>query len=127
MYSIRLFYDYLEQTGKINENPMNQTSFPKAKYRERIILTKEEIKALYNAADTMKEKAFLALLYGCGLRRSEAEKLNLDDIDTETGLLYVRDGKGKKRRVVPMSEQVKADLENYINHERKYEVKAMKR
>ena len=65
----------------------------------------------------------MALFYGCGLRRAEAEKLNLDDIDTEAGLLYVREGKGRKRRVVPMSEKVKTDLENYIHFERKYEVK----
>lgn len=123
MYSIRLFYDYLEQTGIITENPTTLTSFPKAKYKERIILTGEEIGQLYSAADTMKEKAFLALFYGCGLRRSEAEKLNVQDMDMESGLLYVREGKGKKRRAVPMSEKVKADLGNYINLERKYEVK----
>jgi integrase/recombinase XerD len=123
MYSIRLFYDYLEQTGKIRENPMTLISFPKAKYKEKIILTGEEIKQLYGATDTMKEKAFLALFYGCGLRRSEAEKLNVQDIDAGSGLLYVREGKGKKRRVVPMGEKVKTDLENYINHERKHEIK----
>jgi integrase/recombinase XerD len=123
MYSIKLFYNFLEQTGIIIENPMNLISFPKAKYKERTILTREEIKQLYSAADTMKEKAFLALFYGCGLRRSEAEKLNVQDIDVESGLLYVREGKGKKRRVVPMGEKVKTDLENYINLERKYEVK----
>jgi integrase/recombinase XerD len=123
MYSIRLFYDFLEQTGIITENPMNLTSFPKARHDERAILTREEIKQLYEAADTMKEKTFLALFYGCGLRRSEAEKLNVHDIDIETGLLYVREGKGRKRRVIPMSGKVKTDVENYINHERKYEVK----
>jgi site-specific recombinase XerD len=123
MYSIRLFYDYLEQTGIIHENPTTLIRFPKAKYKERTILTREEIKQLYIAADTMKEKAFLALFYGCGLRRSEAEKLNVQDIDAGSGLLYVREGKGKKRRVVPMGEKVKTDLENYINHERKHEIK----
>jgi site-specific recombinase XerD len=120
---IRLFYDYLEQTGIIHENPTTLIRFPKAKYKERTILTREEIKQLYIAADTMKEKAFLALFYGCGLRRSEAEKLNMHDIDMESGFLYVREGKGKKRRAVPMSEKVKADLGNYINLERRYEIK----
>jgi integrase/recombinase XerD len=123
MYSIRLFYDYLEQTGIITENPTTLIRFPKAKYNERTILTREEIKQLYGAAGTLKEKAFLALFYGCGLRRSEAEKLNVHDIDMESGLLYVREGKGKKRRAVPMSEKVKTDLGNYINFERKYEIK----
>jgi integrase/recombinase XerD len=122
MYSIRLFYDFLEQTGII-ENPTTLIRFPKAKYKERIILTREEIRQLYSTADTMKEKAFLALFYGCGLRRSEAERLNVHDIDMESGLLYVREGKGKKRRAVPMSEKVKTSLGNYINFERKYEVK----
>jgi integrase/recombinase XerD len=122
MYSLRLFYDFLEQTGII-ENPTTRTSFPKAKYNERAILTREEIKQLYEAAETMKEKTFLALFYGCGLRRSEAEKLNVQDIDIDSGLLYVREGKGRKRRVIPMSGKVKTDVENYITHERKFEIK----
>jgi integrase/recombinase XerD len=66
----------------------------------------------------MREKALLALFYGCGLRRSEAEKLNIDDVNFKNQLLYVRMGKGKRRRVVPMTEQVKRDLENYYKNER---------
>jgi len=60
----------------------------------------------------------LGLFYGCGLRKSEAEKLNLKDISFRSRLLYVRSGKGKKRRVVPVTGKVIEDLQNYYYQER---------
>ena len=59
------------------------------------------------------------MYYGCGLRRTEGIKLDLKDIHFRTGLLYVREGKGAKRRVVPMSRQVQDDLKTYAYSERK--------
>ena len=50
--------------------------------------------------------------------RNEAVQLNINDIHFKTGVLYVREGKYKKRRVIPMTEKVIADLKNYYLHER---------
>ena len=73
---------------------------------------------MYAACDGDRQRAILHLLYGCGLRRSEAEALNVRDVDHAGGLLYVRSGKGRKRRVVPLSERVGAGLKNYQRRER---------
>jgi integrase/recombinase XerD len=110
---LKTFIKYQEENGNISKNPFSALNFPKPKYPPRRVLSREEIKALYEACQTMRERALLALFYGCGLRRSEAEKLNIDDVNFKNQLLYVRMGKGKRRRVVPMTEQVKRDLENY--------------
>lgn len=125
IYALKTFIKYQEANGNISSNPFSVLSFPKPEYPPRRVLSKEEIKALYETCQTMREKALLALFYGCGLRRSEAIKLNIDDVNFKSQLLYVRMGKGKRRRVVPMTEQVKRDLENYYKHERIIYVKEL--
>lgn len=118
IYAIRLFLNYLEQTGTITENPISGLIFPKPESKPREILTVEEIKQLYEIAETYREKSILGIFYGCGLRRSEGTALNIKDISFKSSLLYVREGKGKKRRVVPINEKVKEDFKNYFYKER---------
>ncbi|MCB9426594.1 MAG: tyrosine-type recombinase/integrase [Flavobacteriales bacterium] len=86
---------------------------------------RNQIKQLYKATETYRERAILSLFYGCGLRRTEGEKLNIKDIHFRNNLLYVREGKNKKRRAIPISQQVKTDLQNYIYKERKGEDQAV--
>lgn len=118
IYSLKLFFGWQEEQGNITANPISSLEFPRPKSKAREVLTQSEIQALYTACETLKEKAVLSLFYGCGLRRSEGEKLNLKDIHFRSNLLYVREGKGKKRRAVPLSPQVARDLKNYIYKER---------
>ena len=119
IFALKLYFKWLEATGKITTNPISGLEFPSPKTKPREILTPEEIKQLYNQCETHKERAILSIYYGCGLRRSEGIKLDVKDVHFRTNLLYVREGKGAKRRVVPMSEQVKNDLQNYLLKERK--------
>ena len=115
--AIHLFLNWQEQTGSIKTNPISGLSFPTAQHKPREILSQSEIKQLYGAAENLQDKVLLHLFYGCGLRRSEAIKLNTSDIQFKRGILIVREGKGKKRREVPMSKTITEDLENYyLNH-----------
>jgi integrase/recombinase XerD len=118
IYSLKLFFNYLIEIEEISVHPMNTLSFPSPKSRERIVLTTKEIDSLYEACETDREKALLGIYYGCGLRRSEGVNLTLKDIHFKDGLLYVRNGKNGKRRVVPMSTRVASDIKNYIINER---------
>jgi integrase/recombinase XerD len=118
LFAVRTFFTYLERTGQLKENPMSALTFAGPVKEERVILSIEEIKALYEAATTLRDKAALGLFYGCGLRRSEAVTLNINDIHFKTQLLYVREGKGRKRRVIPMGLKITEDLKNYYLHER---------
>jgi integrase/recombinase XerD len=97
IYALKTFIKYQEENGNISKNPFSALNFPKPKYPPRRVLSREEIKALYEACQTMRERALLALFYGCGLRRSEAEKLNIDDVNFKNQLLYVRIGKRQKK------------------------------
>ncbi len=118
IYAIRLFLNYQEQTGTIKENPISGLSFPRPESKQREILTIEETKQLYEAAETIREKAIIGIFYGCGLRRSEGEALNIKDISFKSSLLYVRNGKGSKRQVIPINEKVLKDFRNYLHYER---------
>jgi integrase/recombinase XerD len=118
IYAIRLFLNFLEQTGEITENPISGLIFPRPESKPREILTIKEIKQLYELSETFREKAIIGIFYGCGLRRSEGEALNIKDVSFKSSLLYVREGKGRKRRVVPINEKVMDDFKNYLYHER---------
>jgi len=118
IYALKLFFGWQQEQGNITENPISSLVFKSPTTKPREVLTSDEIKQLYEATETLKEKAILGIFYGCGLRRSEGEKLNLKDLHFRSGILYVREGKGSKRRAVPMSEKVNQDLENYALKER---------
>ena len=57
-------------------------------------------------------------VYGCGLRISEATQLKTSDIDRARMQLRVRNGKGVKGRVLPLSERLFQELENYWRAQR---------
>jgi len=118
LYSLRLFFAWQIESGKIAENPISSLEFAPPSSPPREILSTEEINQLYGSCESLKEKAVLSLFYGCGLRRSEGEKLDLKDVHFSQNLLYVKSGKGGKRRAVPMSGKVKNDLRNYAVKER---------
>jgi integrase/recombinase XerD len=66
-----------------------------------------------------RDRAILELLYGTGVRASEACRLDLTDVALLEGLLLVREGKGRKDRVVPFGERVRAALLAYLREERR--------
>jgi integrase/recombinase XerD len=125
IYSLRVFFDWLEQGGQIDENPMSYLQFPKPTSKPREVLSTIEMKELYQTCSTLREKAVLHLFYGCGLRRSEGVQLNIRDIHLRSGLLYVRQGKGGKSRTVPLTDTITEDLKNYYYHERGSYIKAL--
>lgn len=78
------------------------------------VLSKEEIKQILSAPINIKHRAMLSLIYSCGLRRSELLNLKLTDIDSKRNLVIIRMSKGKKDRVVPLSQKVLVLLRDYF-------------
>ena len=112
LLAIKLYFEYLERTKTIKRNPYNLRIKQAAK-KERTVFTQEEIQILYKTCQNSVEKTILHLCYGCGLRRNEVELLDLKDVNFEQKLLFVRKGKGKKRRVIPLTEAIVKDLKVY--------------
>lgn len=117
-YSLRVYFAWQLKQGTITVNPSSSITLPTPKGTPRQVLTIEEIKELYEACSNLKEKALISLAYGCGLRRTEVERLDLKDIHFSKDLLYIRKGKNNKRRVIPLSSSVKKDLWEYYVNER---------
>lgn len=87
---------------------------PKPAYLLPNVLSKEEIKLILNAHGNIKHKAMLSLIYSCGLRRSELLNLKLADVDSKRNLIIIRQSKGKKDRIVPLSEKILELLRTYF-------------
>jgi len=77
------------------------------------VLSREEAAKIINALINQKHRTMLSLIYACGLRRSELLHLKLDSVDSKRGLLIIRNAKGYKDRVVPISEKVINMLRDY--------------
>ena len=118
VYALKTFFSWAEVTEQIDYNPISGMKFKRPKQQVREPLTIAEIRQLFDTAGTLKETAVLHIFYSCGLRRSEGEALNISDIHFKQQLLYVRAGKGAKRRVVPVTAKVSAALEDYYLNER---------
>lgn len=114
--ALKRFSKYLQVTEKANlEIDIRPQS---NQVQKQTILTRAEVGALYKACGNdilgIRDRAILGIYYGCGLRRSEGQALNLDDVLLREKLVYVRKGKYYKERYVPMTETVREDFENYI-------------
>jgi site-specific recombinase XerD len=81
---------------------------PRAKKEKKlpVVLSKNEIRRMIDAAANPKHKCILCLLYGSGLRISEVIKIKMEDIDIERKMLKVRQGKGKKDRLTVIAEEI---------------------
>ena len=94
---------------------MNLDNIQRPRREKRLpnVLSKLEIKAILEAPTNLKHRALLSLIYACGLRRSEVLNLTLKDVLSDRNLLFIRQSKGKKDRVVPISHKIIEMLRDY--------------
>lgn len=83
-----------------------------------VVLSHKEVHALLNAIEHYRYQAVAMVMYGTGLRVSEALKLTFRDIDAERGVIQVTLGKGGKPRQVQLSECLYQWLRQYWDRER---------
>lgn len=86
---------------------------PRREHRLPNVLSKEEVKLIIEVSTNTKHRVMLSLIYACGLRRSELLNLKPVDIDSQRGVLLIRQSKGKKDRIVPVSEKLVGILREY--------------
>ena len=94
---------------------MNYLQIPRMKKTKAlpVILTKAEISMLLVQSNNRKHKALLLLAYGSGLRISEIARLKVEDIDSKSMRVFVRESKGKKDRYSLLSESTLDALRDY--------------
>ena len=118
LWAVQLLLEQELQKGRLSRNLMSAYPMPRAEHQKRESLTREEIKALYAACETLKERLILHLHYGLGLRRSEAGRLNTDDLDLTKGWIRIKKGKYEKGRSLPLTLELTKDFERYLQEER---------
>ena len=118
--ALKSFFRFLIKNNKIKESSVFNLKSPKLKKSLprpiNVDLAIQVIKQAEEIEDEkwigLRNKAILILLYGCGLRISEALSLNYDDVQNEDHILIK--GKGEKERIVPMMPYIKKGIENYL-------------
>jgi site-specific recombinase XerD len=107
--AIRALFAYLVAQGALAEDPTRRVLLPKLDAADRKLVTDEDLEKLLEAAGRqhsdfrcVRDRAMLAVLIYCGLRRQELLDLRTDDLSLETRSLLVQQGKGMKARIVPL-------------------------
>jgi integrase/recombinase XerD len=109
--AIKLFYRQIENRNlevDLIHRPKKEKLLPN-------VLSKEEVKKILEAHSNLKHKAMLSLIYSSGLRRSELLNLKPADIDSKRGIIIIRQSKGKKDRIAPLSHKILEMLRAYYN------------
>lgn len=88
------------------DRPRNEKKLPK-------VLTSEQIKQLFKVTSNVKHLTAMKIAYSAGLRVSEVSKLKIEDIDSDQMLIRVKQGKGRKDRLAPLSKKLLHDLRAY--------------
>ena len=118
--SLRSFFDWLILEGERNDNPCDRIDAPKLGRYLPEVLSVEEVAAILDSVDTnagwtgLRDRAILEILYGCGLRVSEACGLQISHVYLQEGFVRVV-GKGDKERLVPLGELAADAFRNYLD------------
>jgi len=108
---IKAFFKWLTQHNHILYNPASELVLPKApRQLPRTVLSVEQIEQVLAQPDIdtpqgLRDRAIMETLYSTGIRRMEAARLKLYDIDATRRVVFIREGKGKRDRYVPIGER----------------------
>jgi integrase/recombinase XerD len=133
--AIDKFLEFLHHSGTQGAPPPLKHTTAHLRKKPLQVLTAEEVQQLYNAVPltfsdfsfALREprqaavKLMLNLCYGCGLRRTEAINLQVQDVNFEQKIIHLKQGKNYKDRLIPMSKKVYEGLQDYVyNHHRSF-------
>jgi len=108
---LKLFAKYVLQKKDIHlskiERPRNEKKLPR-------VIDGEYIKSQLSKIENIKHRAILTLTYSVGLRVSEVVNLQIEDIDSKRMLIHIKNAKGRKDRIVPLSQIVLELLREYF-------------
>jgi integrase/recombinase XerD len=117
---LRVWFRWMARQRHILHNPASELELPRQEHRlPKAILTIGEMEQVLAQPDIhdplgLRDRALMETLYSTGMRRLELANLKLYDLDTERGTVTVRQGKGKKDRMIPIGERAAAWVDKYI-------------
>lgn len=110
MSALRFLY---KRVLKRRDLAFDDLVYPKRPKKLPVVLSSEEVARLIEATTNPMHRAMLMVLYGTGIRRTEASLLRVSDIDSQRMVLHIRQGKGSRDRDVPLSPRLLGALREY--------------
>ena len=117
---IRTFFKWLARKNYILYNPASDIAMPRPEFRlPQQVLTAKEAEKVLNQADVSKpsgirDRAILETFYATGMRRLELINLTIYSVDMERGTVMIRQGKGHRDRLIPITSRAVSWIEKYL-------------
>ncbi|WP_432221300.1 tyrosine-type recombinase/integrase [Flavobacterium sp. TMP13] len=108
--AIKLFFSTI-QSRQVEIDAIHR---PKREKSLPNVLSKEEVKQILDAHSNLKHKTMLCLIYSCGLRCGELLAMRPHHIDSKRNIILLKNAKGKKDRIVPLSPKILTLLREYF-------------
>lgn len=124
LVAIRAWFKWLSKENHILYNPASEIELPKLEKRlPKAILSESEAEHVLNTPDIdaamgLRDRAILEVLYSTGIRRMELINLMVQDVDQDRGTLFVRQGKGRVDRMIPIGERALQWIDKYLDETR---------
>jgi integrase/recombinase XerD len=121
---LRVWFKWMARHHHILHNPARELELPRLGMRlPKAVLTAAEADRIIEQSDVhdplgLRDRAILETLYSTGMRRLEMVNLKLWDLDLERGTVTVRQGKGKKDRIIPIGDRAAAWVRKYLEESR---------
>ena len=115
LWVVSSFFGFLQDMGHVSGNPARRLPLPRLEQQVPVTLTEADAQRLLEAAGRPWHTCLVVLLLSTGMRRSEIAQISLEDLDLENRQLLVH-GKGAKQRIVPLTRQAVAAIQQYLPH-----------
>ena len=121
---VRAVFKWLTRQNHILHNPASEIDLPKLEHRlPKHVLTISETETVLEQPDVkeplgLRDRAMLETLYSTGMRRMELATIKIHDLDADRGTLIIRQGKGRKDRMVPIGDRAISWIERYLDEVR---------
>lgn len=120
LITVRGLFAWLTKQNYLPANPAADLELPRMEQQlPKAVLTASEVETVLNQTEShtemgVRDRAILETLYSTGMRRGELIALKVTDLDSSRGTILIRQGKGKKDRMVPIGERAVAWIEKYL-------------
>ena len=116
---LKVWFKWIACRGYLLVDPASELELPRIGYKLPNVLNKDEVELVLQQPNLqrllgLRDRAMLEIFYSTGIRRTELLQLRLYDVDKKNGLVTVREGKGRRDRVVPIGERALFWLEQYL-------------
>jgi integrase/recombinase XerD len=118
---LKSMFKWMTRSGQIPANPAAELELPKAMQSlPRQYMSQAEAEQVLASVDTaeilgLRDRAIMEVLYATGMRRSELSKLQIRDVDQTKRVVFIRQGKGRRDRLIPLGERALYWVQEYLD------------